>query len=131
MKLTVYSLFDAAASAFSQPFFMQNDGLAIRAFQDNINGTESTNITEHPDQFTLFKVASWDDSEGKFTPYDTPKSLALGVSLLNSDAPRYSDNELNKISEALEKQNRELQQLKLSINNTLAEQEAPHIKLAE
>ena len=79
MELNVYSLFDAAASAFTQPFFMQNDGLAIRAFQDNVNATEPTNVSEHPDQFTLYRIAKFDDKTGIIDKLEKPKSLGLGI----------------------------------------------------
>jgi len=99
MKLKIFSLFDAAASAFSAPFFMQNDGLAIRAFQDNVNAKEENNISLHPEQFTLFKLAEWDDKTGKFELLDTPLSLALGVELINDDKPRYTNLDLQKMSD--------------------------------
>ena len=61
MKLNVYSIHDSAAKAFTQPFFMHNDGLAIRAFQGNVNSKEGNNISDHPDQFTLYKIGEFDD----------------------------------------------------------------------
>ena len=79
MELYVYSLFDAAAQAFTQPFFMHNDGLAIRAFQDNINSPEPSNVSEHPDQFTLYKIATFDDKTGAIDKLDPPRSLGLGI----------------------------------------------------
>ena len=79
MEQNVYSIYDAAAQAFTPPFYMQNDGLAIRAFMDNVNAEEKNNISEHPDQFTLFKIAEFDDKTGTFKDLETNKSLGLGI----------------------------------------------------
>ena len=83
MKLNVYSIFDSAAKAYTSPFFMHNDGLAIRAFQDNVNAEQENNISKHPDQFTLFKIGEFDDSTGEIKT-DVVKSLGTGVEYKNS-----------------------------------------------
>lgn len=77
MKLNVYSIYDSAATAYTQPFFMHNDGLAVRAFQGNVNTTDS-NINLNPDQFTLFQIGTYDDNSGELISI-TPKSLGNGL----------------------------------------------------
>jgi hypothetical protein len=83
MKLNVYSLFDSAAKAYTQPFFAHNDGLAIRMFQDNVNSEQENNISKHPDQFTLFKIGEFDDATGEIKT-DVVKSLGTGLEYKNS-----------------------------------------------
>jgi len=83
MKLNVYSIFDSAAKAYTAPFFMHNDGLAIRAFQDNVNAEQENNISKHPDQFTLFKIGEFDDATGEIKT-DVIKSLGTGLEYKNS-----------------------------------------------
>jgi hypothetical protein len=80
MKLNIYTIFDSAAQAHLSPMFMLNDGIALRWFSDGINreGTKN-NLFNHPEQFTLFKVGTWDDSTCQFELLDTPKSLGIGV----------------------------------------------------
>jgi hypothetical protein len=78
MKLNVYSIFDSAAKAYTNPFFMHNDGLAIRAFSDNVNSEQENNIAKHPDQFTLFRIGEFDDSTGEIKT-DVVKSLGTGL----------------------------------------------------
>ena len=78
MKLNVYSIFDSAAKAYTNPFFMHNDGLAIRAFSDNVNAEQENNISKHPDQFTLFHIGEFDDSTGEITT-GVVKSLGTGL----------------------------------------------------
>lgn len=101
MKTNVYTLFDSAATAFTTPFFMHNDGLAIRAFQDNVNGQES-NISLHPEQFTLMKIGTWDDKSATIQPLETPVTVAIGVELINDNKPRYSNTDLQKIQDELD-----------------------------
>ena len=79
MKVKMYSIFDQAASAYITPFFMLNDGLAVRAFQDNVNSREENNISKHPDQFTLFALGEFDDKKGELIEYDKPRSLGNGL----------------------------------------------------
>jgi len=81
MKLNMYSIYDEAAAAYNAPFFMHNDGLAIRAFQDNVNSVEENNIAKHPAHFTLFKLGEYDDSNGMVNPQDAPKFLANAIEL--------------------------------------------------
>jgi hypothetical protein len=89
MKLNVYSIFDSAAKAYTSPFFMHNDGLAIRAFQDNVNAEQENNISKHPDHFTLFKIGEFDDVTGEIKT-DVVKSLGTGLEYKNS--PDISDD---------------------------------------
>ena len=95
----MYTIYDSAAKAYTQPFFMHNDGLAIRAFQDNVNATEQNNISLHPDQFTLFKTAEWDDNSGHITPIE-PTSLGNGLELKN---PEQTDPKQLSLMQELEK----------------------------
>lgn len=78
MKLHIYSVYDQAAGAFITPFFQQNDGLAIRAFQGLVNSDDKNNVSQYPDQFTLFKIGEFDDLEGNIIGTD-PISLGLAL----------------------------------------------------
>lgn len=85
MKLNVYSIFDSAAMAYTTPFFMPMDGMAIRAFQANVNAGKENNISQFPDQFTLFHVGEFDDFTGMFLS-STPVSLGNGKQFVESSA---------------------------------------------
>lgn len=102
MNVNIYSIYDDAAGAYTQPFFMQNDGLAIRVFQDNVNSKEENNISVHPDQFTLFRIGSWDDSKGMITQDERPKSLGNGLHFKTEQAVDIGVEELQKIRSMLE-----------------------------
>ena len=71
MKTNMYALFDSAAKTFLQPMYVLNDGIAIRAIMDIVNSEEKNNVNQHPEQFTLFHIGSWDDNNGKVESIDS------------------------------------------------------------
>lgn len=78
MMINIYSIYDSAAKAFLQPFFMAADGQALRAFQDNVNSDEESIIKKHPEQFTLFKIGTFDDQTGTITA-DQKQEMGNGL----------------------------------------------------
>ena len=78
MEMNVYSIYDTAAQAYATPFFMPNDGLAIRAFSDNVN-SEDSQIAKHPEQFVLFKIGTYSDHDGKLDHYDPLVNLGVAM----------------------------------------------------
>lgn len=78
MIINTYSIYDAAAKAYMRPMFMQTDGLAMRVFKDAINSEEQSDISKHPEQFTLFKIGEFDDQKGVINSTDKPELLASG-----------------------------------------------------
>ena len=102
MELSIYSIFDQAAKAFTQPFFMQNDGLAIRAFQGNVNSKEPNNISDYPDQFTLYHIGTYNDQTGAIDSIE-PKTLGNGTQYKEdtNNIEQYSE-QLTKIEDLLQ-----------------------------
>ena len=79
MKMIVCSIKDRAADAFGRPFYVPAVGVAIRSFQDEVNrAAEDSQIYQHPDDFDLFELGSFDDGNGLFELFDSPKLLMLG-----------------------------------------------------
>lgn len=79
MKLRIYSIYDSKAEAYMNPFFMRNDGEALRGFMDGIENSD-TPFHKWPQDYTLFHVGHWDDESG-LIENTTPKSLGNGVEL--------------------------------------------------
>lgn len=63
MKLNIYAIFDSATNAYMQPFPMQSDGQALRAFTD-LAVRADHDIGQHPEDYSLWRVGSFDDNEG-------------------------------------------------------------------
>lgn len=64
MKLETYAIYDAKAESYGQPFFLQNDGVAIRLFAGYAND-KKTMIGQHPEDFSIFWIGTYDDSNGE------------------------------------------------------------------
>lgn len=78
MILSVYSIFDAAVGTFARPFFMANNGQAMRAFDDEVNNVDST-INKHPEHFSLYLLGTYDDKTGMFTQDAEPKHIVRAI----------------------------------------------------
>jgi len=63
MKLNAYTIFDVASGVYMRPFFTQADGQAIRGFKD-IAMDATHEVGKHPDDYTLYRFGTFDDTEG-------------------------------------------------------------------
>lgn len=78
MIQVVVAVKDRAADAFGRPFFVQTQGVAIRSFMDEVNRqAEDNQLYQHPDDFDLFELGTYDDSTGMIVMTE-PKLLMLG-----------------------------------------------------
>lgn len=80
MKLKVFAIHDAKAEAYLQPFFMANKGSAIRAITDIVTKPDHQ-FAKYPEDFTLFELGEYDDSNGQMLPHLTPIPLAKAIEL--------------------------------------------------
>lgn len=71
----VYSVFDTKGLMYNVPFFAAQNGVAIRMFTELVNDGRST-ISRFPDDFILFEIGTFDDSNGKVV--SLPEPIALG-----------------------------------------------------
>ena len=78
MTYYTFSIYDTKAQNYHVPYFLKNEAIAIRQFGDMVNDPDTT-INKHPEDYTLFKLGSWDDQNSKFTQEKTPKALGTGV----------------------------------------------------
>lgn len=76
MKFKIFSIFDSKAETFNTPIFLPTDGQAIRIFDDMTNDGKSE-VSKHPEDYTLFVLGEFDSDNGLVTPLNTPKSLGL------------------------------------------------------
>ena len=78
MKVKVFSIYDSAAQAYNQPFFLQAKGQALRIFADSVND-KTSNLFKHPQDYTLFELGEFDDSCAGFALHKTPLSLGVAI----------------------------------------------------
>jgi len=78
MVSLVFAVYDAAVKSYAQPFLMTTEGQALRGFMDACED-QKTNLAKHPEDYTLFKLGSYDDATGKYTNLHTPESLGGAI----------------------------------------------------
>jgi len=67
MKQVVCAVFDSAAGVYGRPIFVASRGVALRSFTDEVNRRTPENpMSEHPEDFSLFLLAEFDDNSGEF-----------------------------------------------------------------
>ncbi|QXP44228.1 MAG: nonstructural protein [Arizlama microvirus] len=74
----VCAIYDAKTCIYKHPFMGLTKGAAIRTFIDVVND-EGSEICRHPEDFTLFHIADYEETTGDYnikTPHD---SLGTGV----------------------------------------------------
>lgn len=76
MIMKICAVRDRAVDAFGQPFFVKAIGEAIRSFQDEVN-REGSVFAAHPDDYDLYHIGDYDDSNAVITPI-AAKQLLLG-----------------------------------------------------
>lgn len=83
MKLYIVVMRDSVADVFGMPNFVASLGSAVRSFGDECQRPHSVErpnpLNQHPADFELFHVGSYDDATCTFEIHE-PRSLALGSS---------------------------------------------------
>jgi len=85
MKQIIVALFDTAAGVFTAPQCCPAAGVAIRQFEDLVNGPDSI-YTRHPEHFELYQVGIFNDADASFDCSAPPFILSNGASLRRSFA---------------------------------------------
>ena len=62
MIVNLYAVYDRCSGVYDGPIPGQSDGQMIRRFSDMAVG--DTEIGKHPEDYTLFRVGSWNDGNG-------------------------------------------------------------------
>lgn len=78
--IKIYAIYDQKLEAYNRPFFLISEGVAIRAFQDEINNIDSE-LSKHPADYDLYKLGEYDEQTGEITP-NKPQLLANGKDLI-------------------------------------------------
>ena len=94
MLKKLFTVFDVKAEAYMNPFVADSTGLAIRTFADIANDPKHP-IGEHPEDYTLFEIGTYDPLTGMVEKLKTHKPLGIGIEFME---PIYSDPKLGDIS---------------------------------
>lgn len=74
MRSNVYSVYDRASGIYDRPFISHSDAAAVRAFSDIASDADHP-IGKHPEDFTLYRVGTWEDNNGTIVPQDPEKVI--------------------------------------------------------
>ena len=78
----ICSVKDRAADAFGRPLFVASKGIALRSFTDEVNrAAEDNQMYNHPDDFDLYELGTFDDSTGIIQMLPQPVVLAMAKSV--------------------------------------------------
>lgn len=83
MKLNIYAIYDAMVDAYSQPFYSQTNGSALRAFSDHVNDPQS-NVNKHPADYFLYQLGTFNDQDGTITS-DKPTRIGSAAEYLKKE----------------------------------------------
>ncbi len=80
MKLNMYSIFDTASGTYNRPLFARADGEIMREFQNLCTDKEHP-CGQHPEDYSLFRLAIFNDLTGMVTNEDN-ECLSTGLEML-------------------------------------------------
>ena len=77
----IYAIKDQAIEAFSQPFFVQAQGQAVRMFMDE-SKNEQSQINRHPADFELWYLGEFDEQTGTITGAANIERVARAIDFI-------------------------------------------------
>lgn len=89
----VFAIHDVKAGAYLQPFFAMSRGTAIRAFSDHARDA-STPVGQHPEDYTLFELGTFDDHDAHFDLLDIAEPLGKALHFLQASGDSSSKPKL-------------------------------------
>jgi hypothetical protein len=81
MKQGLFVVFDEKSQTYTAPTLHPTRAQALRSFGDAVNGGQGV-ISSHPEDFTLFEVASYDMRTGVIEVMETKSVVANGLDLV-------------------------------------------------
>lgn len=79
-SLRVYSIRDAKAEVYNQPWFAKTHGEAERNFAQLARDPKSM-VGQFPEDYDLYFIGSYNDQTGVIDALETPQHIAKAISL--------------------------------------------------
>ena len=76
--MKIFAIHDSKSEMYSNISVHPATGHASRAFQDAVNSGQGV-LSSHPEDFTLFELANFDEKTGKIVPLTPAKVVCNGV----------------------------------------------------
>lgn len=74
----MFTIYDSKAEAYHQPFFETTDATAVRAIKEAMRNSI---LGKYPEDYTLYRLATFDDEEGLVTPLKSMETICKLTSL--------------------------------------------------
>lgn len=81
MIFEAFSILDTASGAFGIPFFSVNEQVASRNFRMLVNDPQAGSIYNHPADYRLYRIGSFDDATATLHRLDVVELIVLGQSV--------------------------------------------------
>lgn len=85
MILKIFAVMDSKVGAYLPPMYMRSKPEAIRAFAEAANNAEH-NFSKYAEDFTMFEVGEWDDSNCSFNLHLTPIPIGKAIEFLHKES---------------------------------------------
>lgn len=97
MEHKIFAIYDQKAFAYLPPFTLPRVEMAMRTFGDCVNSPDHQ-FGQHPEDFTLMEIGTYDDSSAKIVPHELAISVGTGLEFVkkfdttqgNPDGPTFS-----------------------------------------
>ena len=84
MQVLYFSLYDSVGEYFLPPFSAVSDTVAARAVKHALVDSQN-DVSKSPQDFSLYRLATFDDSSGLFAPQDPPVFITRCNQLINAN----------------------------------------------
>jgi hypothetical protein len=93
MLLEMFAIFDSKAGCYTPPFMFRTRGEAIRMFEASANSPDHQ-FFNHAEDFTLFHLGVFDDSDGSVESLPTPEPIGKAIEFRRQvEAPLFNQLE--------------------------------------
>ena len=86
MIIQLFTVYDAVAQAWLEPFHAPTVEFALRQFRSSVE-TEGHMFHKYPHDYVLYHVGSFDQKTGTVSGSDAPHRLAVGHEFAGSQQP--------------------------------------------
>lgn len=83
--MKIFALNDSKLGEFGQPFFFTASGQAVRLLQDLVRDPKTT-ISQHPEDFRLYCLGTYNPNTGIFENLAAPEFLAKAVDFVTAES---------------------------------------------
>lgn len=86
MDMIIVSVYDRASECFNAPQYAPTPAAAIRGFAMQVNDPENKMLNEHPEDYDLYKLGTYNQRTGAIDVGEGPSIIARAQDLVEKDS---------------------------------------------